>query len=448
MKVTLQHGFECIGFRHSIDHDLAHGKTASFGADLVCAWYDPAQLSSVAVSQRAKIYVTGPTTLLQQPVGEADSYRPPRGIVCENLHSVRLSIAGDFRTQFVDAFGEFCTLLRQHQRSITLRPHPGGQYMLKNKVAIPPNALVNNAPMYKLDLRKFSFGISAPSSVLVDMLLAEIPTAVWRDSDGVMDAGNYAGLTTLSTSGEWLTFSKAAEADPAPFVALQREFLERQGMPLDPRQVFDRFAKLFHSARRLTGSRSNSANEQDRILAIANANVPTLQLSFEKPLRTLVERGALAWRLLTESDLRELATEGDESPTSERIHQTLTHFDPQLIVFCRYSGPHYNEIVDWARRSGVPMLYHIDDDLLAIPEDIGARKHALHNQPDRLAAVRTLLTSVDLVYASTDNLRARLLDYFPDLPVEAGKIYCSGAILKAPDLQPSFIMIVLKRILI
>lgn len=436
MKVTLQHGFECIGFRHSADHILAHGRTASFGADVVCGWYDAPHLTSMAASQRTKLHVTGPTALLQQPVGEIDRGRAPMGIVCENLHSVRLNIAGDFRTQFVDAFGEFCAVLRQEKRSITLRAHPGGQYMLKNKVAIPPNALVNNAPMYKLDLRSFSYGISAPSSVLVDMLLADIPTAVWRDSEGVMDAGNYAGLTTVSTPRQWLEFSKAAEADPAPFVALQRDFLERQGMPLDPREVFDRFSDVFRSASRMAASRGNSAVERDRIMVVANANVPTLQLSFDKPLQALVGRGALAWALLTEPELCDLVGD-DDSVAAGRIERLLSENDPQLIIFCRYSGPYYNEIIAWARRSGVPILYHIDDDLLAIPENIGARKHALHNQPGRLTAVRTLLTSADLVYASTHKLRTQLLEYFPGLPVEAGKIYCSGAVLRTPALRPA-----------
>lgn len=431
LKVTLQHGFECIGFRHSADHIIAHGETASFGADIVCAWYDAPFLTSMSPSQRAKLHVTGPTALLQQPVGDVSPDRAAMGIVCENLHSVRLNIAGDFRTQFVDAFAEFCSLLRRNQRSITLRPHPGGQYMLKNKVAMPPNALINNAPMYKVDLRKFSYGISAPSSVLIDMLLADIPTAVWRDSGGVMDAGNYAGLTTITTPREWLEFSEAAETDPTPFVARQHEFLRKQGMPLDPREVFDRFAELFSSAERGAKIRGNSAVERDRILFIANANVPTLQLSFEKPLQTLVERGILACDLVTEAELRELGDD-DASIVQKRIECLLSGFDPQLLVLCRYSGPLYNEILDWARRHQVPILYHIDDDLLAIPPDIGARKHALHNQPERLASVRTMLTSSDLVYASTDKLRAQLLEYFPHLPVVSGAIYCSGAVRNDP----------------
>lgn len=436
LKVTLQHGFECVGFRHSADHIIAHGPTASFGADIVCGWQDADHLTSMAPSQRAKLHVTGPTAVLQQSSGAVRCDGPPTGIVCENLHSVRLNIAGDFRAQFVDAFGEFCSLLRQEHRAITLRPHPGGQYMLKNKVALPPNALINNAPMYKNDLRRFRYGISAPSSVLVDMLLADIPTAVWRDSAGVMDAGNYAGLTTVSTPREWHAFSKAAEAEPAPFVALQREFLERQGMPLDPRTVFARFAELFHAARRMAAPHGNSAVEQDRILVVANANVPTLQLSFEKPLKALIARGALGWRLVVEAELRALAG-ADEALVEQRVDALMREVDPQLLLLCRYSGPLYEPLIEWARRACVPILYHIDDDLLAIPKDIGARKHALHNQPERLAAVTRLLNAADLVYASTERLRAQLLDYFPDLPIVAGAIYCSGAVIATPPLRPA-----------
>ena len=81
MKVTLQHGFECVGFRHSADHIIAHGKTASFGADVVCGWQDSSHLTSMAASQRAKLHVTGPTALLQQPSGEIHRNRPPMGLV-------------------------------------------------------------------------------------------------------------------------------------------------------------------------------------------------------------------------------------------------------------------------------------------------------------------------------------------------------------------------------
>jgi hypothetical protein len=438
LRVTLQHGFECVGFRHSADHLRAHGSSASFGADLVCSWYGQDQLLSMSPSQKSKLVVAGPTSVLQMPAGAAERGGTEPGIVCENLHSVRLNGAGDFKIEFVTAFEDFCRSLAAEGRNVVLRPHPGGQYVLKNKVPLPPNAAINNAPMYRVDLRSFSYGISAPSSVLIDMVLAGIPTAVWRDRQGDMDANNYAGLTTVSTPAEWLEFARAATADPQPFLDLQKDFLDRQGLVLDPAEVYSRYAAIFRAVNRREVRPLGAVAERERILFVANANVPTLQLSFENPLSPLVARGEIATELLTESQLREVPDLiGNSAREAEWLNCYLDRYNPSIIVFCRYSGPAYKPIIDWARREKVPMMYHIDDDLLAIPPDIGANKHALHNAPERLAAVRNLLAAADLVYASTDRLRLRLLDYFPDLPIVAGKIYCSGAVLQEPDAGPT-----------
>ena len=432
-RVTVQHGFECVGFRHSADHVRAHGPTASFGADIVCAWQEAGRLTAMAPSQRSKLLVTGPTAVLQLPTGPVQKEPGAPGIVCENLHSVRLNGAGDFKIEFVDAFAEFCRLLEEGDREVVLRPHPGGQYVLKNKVALPRNARINNAPMYRVDLRRFGYGISAPSSVLIDMLIAGIPTAVWRDQAGGMDAGNYDGLTVVSSPRDWLEFSRAAKADPQPFLEMQQRFLDAEAMPLDPADVFSRYAQIFEAARRTEVRPAGAASERERLMFVANANVPTLQLSFEKPLAPLVARGGMATDLLTEQQLRERPEFGDQSADAAWIEKRLDSFDPSVIIFCRYSGPHSENVVDWARRNAVPIVYHIDDDLLAIPPDIGQRKFDLHNAPERLAAVRALLTSADLVYASTEKLRRHLLEYFPGLPIVAGRIYCSGEVLRRPS---------------
>jgi glycosyltransferase involved in cell wall biosynthesis len=438
LRVTLQHGFECVGFRHSADHVRAHGPTASFGADLVCSWYGADQLLSMTPSQLSKLVVTGPTSVLQMRTDPIERRGGEPGLVCENLHSVRLNGAGDFKGQFVAAFDEFCRRVAEDGHKVILRPHPGGQYVLKNKVPLPPNAAINNAPMYRTDLRRMSYGISAPSSVLIDMVVAGIPTAVWRDCEGDMDATNYAGLTTVSTPAEWVEFARAATAEPAPFLERQREFLDHQRMLLDPSEVYSRYAEIFRAVLRRDIRPVGAVAERERVLFLANANVPTFQLSFEKPLAPLVARGEIATRLLTEQMLRdEPGLVGDPEREREWLDLYLDRYNPSVIVFCRYSGPAYRTIIDWARRENVPVLYHIDDDLLAIPPDVGRRKYALHNSPERLAAVRELLLSADLVYASTPKLRRKLLEYFPDLPVVAGKIYCSGTVIKEPSPTPT-----------
>ena len=151
LRVTLQHGLECVGFLQSREHVLSHGRNVSFHADVICGWFEAEALTSLTVSQRAKLLVTGPPTLLQA--------RPKRsaatgagGLVCENMHSVRLRASGDHKAAFMDIFFSFCAELAKRNEGITLRPHPGGQYVLKNKVELPSNVALNKRPIYETDL--------------------------------------------------------------------------------------------------------------------------------------------------------------------------------------------------------------------------------------------------------------------------------------------------------
>jgi hypothetical protein len=248
ISVALQHGFECVGLLQSRDHDLAHGREVAFAADVVCVWCDDARLTSLAPSQRSKLHVTGPTGLLQSRPRSAS--RSSRGLVCENLHSVRFNVAHDLKPDFLAVFSEFCSVLANENREVVLRPHPGGQWVEKNRIDLPKNVTVNNNPIYKVDLSGYAYGVSAPSSILIDMVLAEIPTAVWRGSDGVLDAGNYRGLTQLSSLTDWLDFSREATAHPGRFLEGQKTFLEQQQMPLEPADVYRRYAALFLAAAR------------------------------------------------------------------------------------------------------------------------------------------------------------------------------------------------------
>jgi glycosyltransferase involved in cell wall biosynthesis len=209
-------------------------------------------------------------------------------------------------------------------------------------------------------------------------------------------------------------------------------------MPLDPQDVFTRYAELFRTASRTEIRPTGFVPEKERILFVANGMLPTLQVSFEQPLAPLVNRGEFTTALLTEEHVRRGLTALERNMAeSAWVDRTLAAYDPSVIIFCRYGGPASGSILDWARREKVPVIYHIDDDLLTIPSDIGERKFAMHNASERLAAVRRLLTGADLVYASTPKLRERLLGLFPELPVIAGKIYCAGSVAKGPKTQPN-----------
>ncbi len=234
LRVTLQHGFECVGFLQNRDHSRAHGRNVSFAADVICGWCVLPKMIAVAPSERSKYLMTGPPSLLLPRPDPKQVGSPQGGLVCENLHSVRMRTSGNFQATFMDTFNAFCAELGRQGRQLAIRPHPGGQYIVKNNVALPENVELDNRPMYQVDLRQYAYGLSAPSSVIIDMVLAGIPTAVWQDEDGVVDTANYEGLSVVSTLTDWLAFERDAQLRPELFARRQERFLHRSGMLTDP----------------------------------------------------------------------------------------------------------------------------------------------------------------------------------------------------------------------
>ncbi|WP_373503805.1 hypothetical protein [Aestuariivirga sp.] len=446
IKVTLQHGYECVGFLLNREHVVAHGRNIKFAADIVCGWCEAPALTSLAPSERPKLYVSGPPMVLNQPRRDASMQVPTGGLVCENLHSARLKATGDHGKSFMENFDRFCAEKARERKTVNLRPHPGGMYVIKNNVPLPPNVALNSQPMYKTDLRDYAFGISAPSTVVLDMVLAGIPVAVWRDEQGIMDASNYDGLTPISGLEDWIAFAREAQDSPETFIARQRGFLGRLAMPADARDVYGRFARLFNTGTAPGGEITSTPEKPKpprRIALVANALIPTLQLSFLKPLAALIERGDIVCDLITEVDSNELfplRDNGRLDTSAQRLQRMgdwiegrLKDFAPDLIVACRYSAPCSDRIVSYARSAGVPLVYHIDDDLLNIPREIGEKKFLAHNNPNRLRSVDTLLKGADFVYASTARLKARLRQLSYRTPMTYGEIYCSGRILSRAE---------------
>jgi glycosyltransferase involved in cell wall biosynthesis len=432
VRITLQHGFECVGFRQSRDQNMAHGQDITSAADILCGWFPLERMSTMAASQRSKLYISGPPMALQTKRSSAGS-GDAGGFVCENLHSPRFHTAGDFKMDFLQTFNAFCIEQGRQAQNVTLRPHPGGRYVLKNDVPLPDNVTLNTDPIYKVDLSRFSYGISAPSSVLIDMMLAGIPVAVWNDGNEVMDVGNYEGLTVIRSLQDWLDFSQAASIYPDSFLDKQARFLAAQQMPIEPRDVHRRFVEMFRSTmgqKTASGTKLRQSSTMNRrVMFISNGYIPTLQLSFVKPLAD--EAGIQTDFLLEKHMSKQFGKNIRTKATREWVLERLEKFSPDLLVFCRYSGPHVEAMTEWANKYGVPILFHIDDDLLDIPRDIGVDKYLYHNHPERLSAVRHLLDYSDLVYASTKRLKNRLLDLGVNAPVAAGKIYASGD-MKAP----------------
>jgi hypothetical protein len=438
VRLTVQHGYECVGFDQNREQTLAHGSSVRFAADVLCGWVARERLRHLCPSERDKYVELGPPLVLNRLFNRQPRGAPrDTGLVCENLHSVRMRTTRNFQQTYLQTLLTFADDQARRGRKVAVRPHPGGQFIVKNKVELPQNVVLANKPMFKTDLERFLFGISAPSSVLIDMVLAGIPTAVWRDGDSVLDTSAYAELAQVSTVEDWDALAEAASTDPAPILARQERFLRRTGLDVDPETVKGRLLRMVDGmlagkAGAAASARATQPHDRvKRVLLVANGIIPTLHISFLKPLATLEQSGAVRLFTLTEKEILQAraASPGVLGASSAFVRQRILAARPDLAVFCRYSGPEVETMVGMLRESGVPVVFHIDDDLLNVPRELGEKKYLEHNRPERTSTVRHLLDTADVVYCSTSRLRDRFRELGITRHLFAGEIYCSGEII-------------------
>jgi len=241
--VTLQHGLECVGFIHNARHDATAGRNVRFAADIAVAWFELERMTSVSAAERSKIFVAGPSILLD-PVSRTKTVSVDApGMICENLHSVRF-VDGRMREDFLSTFTSFAEQLAAVGQSLVLRAHPAGRFTERNPIALPPNVTVSLAPIYDLDLRDYAYVISAPSTILLDFVFAGVPAATWVDPGGAVDASHFSGLSSVASADDWWRFNWAARWERDALVEQQDGYRDSLGFPADVRARYESLLAL------------------------------------------------------------------------------------------------------------------------------------------------------------------------------------------------------------
>lgn len=173
----------------------------------------------------------------------------------------------------------------------------------------------------------------------------------------------------------------------------------------------------------LTPSPNAPAWTPERLLVVADRVGATQEISFARPLAGRPGHMQLCF----EENLR------GEDAIAARFAQVR----PTLLVLSRYTARNGLYWVQLARQAGIPVLFHIDDDLLKVPMSLGPAKYAAYNDPARLAALRDNIEACDLLYASTETLAEELRDNGIRVPIVAGRLYCSVEAGMAPPLPPA-----------
>jgi glycosyltransferase involved in cell wall biosynthesis len=110
------------------------------------------------------------------------------------------------------------------------------------------------------------------------------------------------------------------------------------------------------------------------------------------------------------------------------VEKAFASHRPDVIVLSRYTSDRGQDWIRLAHGARIPVVFHIDDDLLAVPASLGEAKFKAYNDPARLNALRTNIEESDLLYVSTAELGRRFDEYGLRTPIVAGDVYCSVSI--------------------
>lgn len=158
------------------------------------------------------------------------------------------------------------------------------------------------------------------------------------------------------------------------------------------------------------------SNRPMRILVVCDTVGATQHISFAQPLADDIHEGRV-----------ELTMVGHDPAWSDpdACQALWDAHSADVLILSRYTSGLAAGVVAAARSGHAPVIFHIDDDLLHVPESLGKSKFEHYNAPDRLKALRDAMEDSDMVYASTQPLAQALRASGIATPVVAGDIYCS-----------------------
>ncbi|QIK78066.1 glycosyltransferase family 4 protein [Sphingomonas piscis] len=145
-----------------------------------------------------------------------------------------------------------------------------------------------------------------------------------------------------------------------------------------------------------------------------NGPTATQMISFGQPFTKAV---ASPYRIAFEKNLADVGA----------VEASFTHHSPDILVLSRCTSELGGDWIRLARAAGIPVVFHIDDDLLAVPASLGESKFKAYNRPERLQALRNNIEGCDLLYVSTAGLAVRFAEHGVRTPTVAGDIYCAVA---------------------
>lgn len=164
------------------------------------------------------------------------------------------------------------------------------------------------------------------------------------------------------------------------------------------------------------------ASADRRLFCLVDGPGATWRISFERPLRQSRSEGKIAFAALGERCFDGMSLKD----TTAALEGALHAFRPTAVVVSRCGTQAGPILMRLARARHLPVIYHLDDDLFAVPRELGPSKYAFYTSVARQSAMHECCGLSDLIYCSTARLRYRLGRFGFKTPLRDGAIYCSA----------------------
>lgn len=138
----------------------------------------------------------------------------------------------------------------------------------------------------------------------------------------------------------------------------------------------------------------------------------TYFISFHIPFEALHQQGQLNFAVASQWRVGKRGTGIWERWNKE--------FRPTLVIMTRYGLPHGRKILEFFKAKKIPVVYHIDDNLLEIPSSLGSVVQKSQGTVEVVDERKYLLEHCDIIYVSTRFLAQHLQKQFPTQRIFTG----------------------------
>jgi glycosyltransferase involved in cell wall biosynthesis len=150
--------------------------------------------------------------------------------------------------------------------------------------------------------------------------------------------------------------------------------------------------------------KSGNAGAPNVLIFTEHVNA-TYFISFDIPLKEVHQRGEINFAVASQNLVKK------KGPGA--LSAWKASLRPDVVIMTRYGLPYGRQILDYFKQQGIPVIYHIDDNLLEIPHSLGAEIQKVQGAGEVIEERRYLLANCDLIYASTPYLANHLQGLFP-----------------------------------